>query len=119
MLLDHSPGIARTVLKNQQWRLQAVTWSRLALLPLTTLTHVAVGETREVGGREESLDSWHPACPASSPATPEEGEAECRGAWRADRSTAGLLHPPTPFGGGGGAAGSRTGGQSEGEENLP
>jgi hypothetical protein len=45
-------------------------------LPLTTLAHVAVGETREVGGREEALDSWHPACPASSPANPEEGEAE-------------------------------------------
>jgi hypothetical protein len=70
-------------------------------LPLTTLAHVAVGETREVGGREESLDSWHPACLARSPATPEEGAAERRGAWRADR-TAGLLRPPTPLGGGGG-----------------
>jgi hypothetical protein len=80
-----------------------------SMLPLSTLAHVAVGETREVGGREESLVSWHPACPASSPATPEEGKAEWRGAWRADRSTAGLLRPPAPYGGGRGAAGSRAG----------
>jgi hypothetical protein len=64
------------------------------------------------------LDSWHPACPACSPATPEEREAECRGAWRADRSTAGLFCPPAPFGGGGGAAGSRAGVRAK-EENLP
>jgi hypothetical protein len=88
-------------------------------LLLTTLPHVAVGETREVGGREESLDSWHPACPACSPATPEEREAEWRGAWRADRSTAGLFCPPAPFGGGGGGSRKQGGGQSEGEENLP
>jgi hypothetical protein len=87
-------------------------------LPLTTLAHVAVGETREVGGQEESLDSWHPACPARLPATPEEGEAEWRGAWQADRRTAGLLRPPAPFGGGGGSR-KQGGGQSEGEENLP
>jgi hypothetical protein len=67
---------------------------------------MAVGEPSEVEGQEETLDSWHPACPASSPDTPEEGEAEWRGAWRADR-TAGLLRPPTPLGGG--AAGSRAG----------
>ncbi len=76
-------------------------------LPLTTLAHVAVGEPSEVEGREETLDSSHPACPAHSPATPEEGEVEWRGAWQADR-TAGLLRPPTPLGGGG-AAGSRAG----------
>jgi hypothetical protein len=43
--------------------------------PLTTLAHVAVGETREVGGREGVCNGWHPAGPAGSPATPEEGEA--------------------------------------------
>jgi hypothetical protein len=68
---------------------------------------VAVGKPSEVEGREETLVSWHPACPARSPATPEEGEAEWRGAWWADR-TAGLLRPPAPLGGGG-AAGSRAG----------
>jgi hypothetical protein len=45
------------------------------LLPLTTLAHVAVGETMEVGGQGEALDSWHTASPAGSPTTPEEGEA--------------------------------------------
>ncbi len=72
-----------------------------SMLPLATLAHVAVGEPSEVEGQEETLDSWHPACPAHSPATPEGGEAEWRGAWLADR-TAGLLRPPTPLGGGGG-----------------
>jgi hypothetical protein len=43
--------------------------------PLTTLAHVAVGETREVGGRGEVWVSWHLAGPAGKPATPEEGEA--------------------------------------------
>jgi hypothetical protein len=75
-------------------------------LPLATLAHV--GKPSEAEGREETLISWHPACPARSPATPEEGEAEWRGAWRAGR-TAGLLRPPAPLGGGGGAAGSRAG----------
>ncbi len=69
-------------------------------LPLATLAHVAVGELSEVRGREEALVSWHPACPARSPATPVEGEAEWRGAWRAGR-TAGMLRPPSPLGGGG------------------
>jgi hypothetical protein len=41
---------------------------------------VAVGKPSEVEGREEALVSWQPACPARSPATPEEGEAEWRGA---------------------------------------
>ncbi len=44
--------------------------------PRTTLAHVAVGETREVVGQGEVCDSWVPACPARSPTTPEEGEAE-------------------------------------------
>jgi hypothetical protein len=78
------------------------------MLPLATLAHVAVGKPSEVEGREEALVSWQPACPACSPATPEEGEAEWRGAWRAGR-TAGLLRPPAPLGGGEGAAGSRAG----------
>jgi hypothetical protein len=69
---------------------------------------MAVGKPSEVEGREEALVSWQPACPARSPATPEEGEAEWRGAWRAGR-TAGLLRPPALLGGGGGAAGSRAG----------
>jgi hypothetical protein len=86
-------------------------------LPLTMLVHMAVGEPSEVEGREETLDSWHPACPACSPATPEEGEAEWRGAWQAD-CTASLLRPPTPLGGGGGSR-KQGRGQSEGEENLP
>jgi hypothetical protein len=73
-----------------------------SMLPLATLAHMAVGEPSEVEGREETLDSWHPACPARSPATPEGGEAEWSGAWRADR-TAGLLCPPTQLGGGGGS----------------
>jgi hypothetical protein len=42
--------------------------------PLTTLAHVAVGETREVAGRGEVCDSWHSAGPAGSPTTPEEGK---------------------------------------------
>ncbi len=86
-------------------------------LPLTTLTNVAVGEPGDVEGREETLASWQPACPARSPATPEEGKAEWHGACQADR-TAGLLRPPTPLGGGGGSR-KQGGGQSEGEENLP
>jgi hypothetical protein len=61
-----------------------------SMLPLTTLAHMAVGETREVAGRKGPLISWHPAGPAGSPATPVEGEAEWRGAWRADRRAAGL-----------------------------
>jgi hypothetical protein len=67
--------------------------------PLTTLAHVAVGETREVGGRGEECDSWHSAGPAGLPTTPEEGETGR--AWRLDRHPAGLLHPPPPAGGGG------------------
>jgi hypothetical protein len=63
--------------------------------PLTTLAHVAVGETREVGGRGEVWVSGHPAGPAGKPAPPEEGEA-----WRVDRHPAELLHPPSPVGGG-------------------
>ncbi len=63
--------------------------------PLTTLAHV--GETREVGGGE-GFACWGLACPAGSPATPEEGEAEWRGARRGDRPAA-VLHPPTPEGG--------------------
>ncbi len=55
--------------------------------PLTTLAHVAVGETREVGGREEMCDGWRSACPAGSPATPVEGEAGR--AWRLDRHRGG------------------------------
>jgi hypothetical protein len=42
--------------------------------PLTTLAHVAVGETKEVGGRGEAWDCWHPASLAGSPMNPEEGE---------------------------------------------
>ncbi len=60
------------------------------LLPLTTLAHVAVGETMEVGGWGEVLDSWHTAGPAGSPTTPEEGEAWQRWARRGDRHPAGL-----------------------------
>ncbi len=72
--------------------------------PLTTLTHVAVGETRVVGGRGEIFDSWHPAGLASPPTTPEEGEARWR-AWRVDHHTVELLHPPTPVEEGGQVAG--------------
>ncbi len=43
--------------------------------PLTTLAHMAVGETREVGGREGVCNGWHPAGPAGSPA------AQRRGRW--------------------------------------
>jgi hypothetical protein len=77
-----------------------------------------MGKPSEVEGREKTLVSWHPACPARSPATPEEGEAEWRGVWRAD-CTAGLLRPPAPLGGGGGQ--QVAGGESERrrEENLP
>ncbi len=82
--------------------------------PLTTLAHVAVGETREVGGRGEVWVSWHPAGPAGKPATPEEGEAWR--AWRVDRHLAELLHPPSPVGGG---DSWRGGSQSVGEELLP
>jgi hypothetical protein len=67
--------------------------------PLTTLAHVAVGETREVGGREGACNGWHPASPAGSPATPEEGVGG--GARRVDRHPADLLHPPSPAWGGG------------------
>jgi hypothetical protein len=67
---------------------------------------VVVGKLSEVERREGTLVSWHPACPARSPATPEEGEAEWRGAWRVGR-TAGMLRPPSPLGGG--AAGGRAG----------
>jgi hypothetical protein len=66
--------------------------------PLTTLAHVAVGETRQVGVRGEVYDGWQPAGPAGLPATPEEGEAGR--AWRVDCHPAGLLHPPSPAGGG-------------------
>ncbi len=62
--------------------------------PLTTLAHVAVGETREVGGRGEVWVSWHPASLAGKPATLEEGEAWR--AWWVDRHPADLLHPPSP-----------------------
>jgi hypothetical protein len=64
--------------------------------PLTTLAHV--GETREVGGGE-GFACWGLACPAGSPATPEEGEAEWHGTRRGDGPAA-VLHPPTPEGGG-------------------
>ncbi len=64
--------------------------------PLTTPAHV--GETREVGGGE-GFACWGLACPAGSPATPEEGEAAWHGARRDDRPAA-ILHPPTPEGGG-------------------
>ncbi len=50
-----------------------------SMLPLATLPYVAVGKPSEVEGREETLDSWHPACPACSSATPEEWEAKWRG----------------------------------------
>ncbi len=74
--------------------------STLACTPsLTTLTHVTVGEAREVAGQGEVSDSWRSAGPAASPTTPEEGEA--RQAWRFDRHPAALLHPPAPVGGGG------------------
>jgi hypothetical protein len=43
--------------------------------PLTTVALLAVGETREVGGRGEGVNSWHTAGLACSPMTPEEGEA--------------------------------------------
>jgi hypothetical protein len=66
--------------------------------PLTTLAHLAVGETREVGGRGGPYNGWHPAGLAGSPATPEEGEAGR--AWQVDRHPADLLHPPSPAGGG-------------------
>ncbi len=69
--------------------------------PLTTLAHVAVGETREVRGRGETFVSWHPAGPAGLPATPDKGEAGWW-AWRVDRHTAEPLRPPTPVGEGGG-----------------
>ncbi len=65
--------------------------------PLNTPAHV--GEAREVGGGEV-FTGWGLACPAGSPATPEEGEAAWRGARRVDR-TAAILRPPTPEGGGG------------------
>jgi hypothetical protein len=45
--------------------------------PLTTLAHV--GEAREVGGGE-GFTCWGLACRADTPSTPEEGEAEWRGA---------------------------------------
>jgi hypothetical protein len=64
--------------------------------PLTTPAHV--GEAREVGGGE-GFTGWGLACPAGSPATPEEGEAAWRGARRDDRPAA-ILHPPAPEGGG-------------------
>ncbi len=60
---------------------------------------MVVGKLSEVERREGTSVSWHPACPARSPATPEEGEAEWRGAWRVGR-TAGMLRPPSPIGGG-------------------
>ncbi len=66
--------------------------------PLTMLAHVAVGETRQVGGRGEVYAGWQPAGPAGPPATPEEGEAGR--AWQVDRHPAGLLHPLSPAGGG-------------------
>jgi hypothetical protein len=72
--------------------------------PLTTPAHV--GETREVGGGE-GFACWGLACPAGSPATPEEGEAAWRGARRGDRQAA-ILHHPTPEGGGWQLAGQVT-----------
>jgi hypothetical protein len=77
--------------------------------PLTTPAQV--GEAREVGGGE-GITGWGLACPAGSPATPEEGEAAWRGARRDDRPAA-VLHPPPPEGGGetdGGAGSSVEGG---------
>jgi hypothetical protein len=82
--------------------------------PLTMLTHVAVGETREVGGRGGAYNGWHPAGPAGSPATPEEGEAGR--AWRVDRHPADLLHPPSP---GGGETGSGAGVRVQEWSSLP
>ncbi len=64
------------------------------------LAHVAVGETREVGGQGEACDGWHPASPAGLPTTPVEGETGR--VWRVDRHPAGLLLPPSLVGGGGG-----------------
>ncbi len=80
--------------------------------PLTTLAHVAVGESREVGRRGGVCVSWHPAGPAGRPATPEEGEA-----WRVDRHPTELLHPRPQLGVGGDSW--RGGRQSVGRELLP
>ncbi len=82
--------------------------------PLTTLAHVAVGETREVGGRGEVCDSWRSADPAGSPTTPEEGETGR--AWRLDRHPAGLLHPHPQQGG---ETGSGAGVRVQEESSLP
>ncbi len=84
--------------------------------PLTMLAHVAVGETREVGGREGVCEGWHPAGPAGSPATPEVGEAGR--ARRVDRHPADVLHPPFPAWGGGGA-GSGAGVRVQEWSSLP
>jgi hypothetical protein len=86
---------------------------------LTTLAHV--GEAREVGGQGEGFGSWHPACSAGSPTTPEEEEMGWRGARRDDRPAATLLCPPPPTRGvkqgAGWASGCRKGGPSRTKVN--
>ncbi len=84
--------------------------------PLTTLVHVAVGETRKVGGRGGVYDGWHPAGPAGPPTTPEEGEAGQ--AWQVDYHPAGLL-PPHPRRGRGGETVGGAGVRVQEESSSP
>ncbi len=76
--------------------------------PLTMLAHVAVGETREVRGREEMFVGWHPAGLAGLAGYPRGGGGGVAG-------VAGSLPyywavaPPNPSGGGGQVAGRASG----------
>ncbi len=70
-------------------------------LPLTTLAHVAVGETREVGGEKKRWTAGTQPARLACLLPPEEGEAEWRG-----RLTAVLLvccAPQPQLGVGGGS----------------
>jgi hypothetical protein len=84
--------------------------------PLTTLAHVAVGETREVGGRGEVCDSWQPAGPAGKPATPEEGRWGRHGGLTAIWL---VCCTPCPQRGGGGETVGGAGVRMQEESSLP
>jgi hypothetical protein len=84
--------------------MQVVFSTRTTTSPLATLTHM--GGPREVWGRGEGFDSWHPASPAGSLTTPRWGR---RGGVGRGGLTAVLLHCCDPPAGGWGEAGSRAG----------
>jgi hypothetical protein len=77
--------------------MQVVFSTRATTSHLATLAHM--GGPREVWGRGEGFDSWHPASPAGSLTTPRWGR---RGGVGRGGLTAVLLHCCDPPQGGGG-----------------